>query len=139
VVVSDRIELSTFRFSVGFPGPQESTRVRLSTPGDVLGHLGVHSCPHVFRAVVSRALAVGLFVPKPSSGVARGRTSSHDECRRRPAREGWYLDALVLADATGPALGPGSRELSEREALSSGLATVLYLAVLNAHQAIAVP
>jgi hypothetical protein len=68
-VVRDRIELSTFRFSEGFPGPRESTTVRLSRPEDVSGHLGVHSRPHLSTAVVSTALAVGLFVPKATRGV----------------------------------------------------------------------
>ena len=51
VVVRDRIELSTFRFSEGFPGPHEFIAVRLSRPGNMSGHLlrplsspCIHSC-----------------------------------------------------------------------------------------------
>ena len=63
----------------GFSGPQESTAVRLGRPGDVLGHLGVHSRPHVSTAVVSRALAVRLFVPK-------AERNAHGLCRYRVYR-----------------------------------------------------
>ena len=56
-------------FSEGFSGPHESTAVRLSRPDDAPGHLGIHGRPQVSTAVVSTALAVGLFVPKPSCGA----------------------------------------------------------------------
>jgi len=64
------VSVPTVRFSEGFPRPHKSTTVRLSRPEDVSGHLGVHGRPHVSTAVVSTALAVGLFVPR---GEASGR------------------------------------------------------------------
>jgi hypothetical protein len=60
VVVRDRIELSTFRFSGECPGPRESTAGHLSRPGDLFRHLGVQDRPYVSTTVVSRALATGI-------------------------------------------------------------------------------
>ena len=43
-----------------------STAGHLSRPDDASEHLGVHGRPQVSTAVVSTALAVGPFVPKPT-------------------------------------------------------------------------
>ena len=44
------------------PGPRESTAVRLISPDDLLGPLGVQGRPQVSTAVVSTALAAGVCV-----------------------------------------------------------------------------
>ena len=60
MVVRDRIELSTFRFSEEWPGPQRSTADHLSRPDDLIRYLGVQDRLHVSTTVVSTALATGM-------------------------------------------------------------------------------
>ncbi len=54
---------ATGRFQKDFLVHDESITVRLSRPGGLSGNLGVHGRPHVSTAVVTNALADGLFVP----------------------------------------------------------------------------
>jgi hypothetical protein len=83
-VVRDRIELSTFRFSVECPGPCESTTGHLIRPDDPLEHLGIHDRLAVSTAIVSTTLATGIFIQR-SDLVLLGRGSritSADEYHR---------------------------------------------------------
>ena len=75
VVVRDRIELSTFRFSGECPGPRESTTVRPIRPDELLGHLGVQDRPHVSTSVVSAVLASGLCIRRPLTFLSRSGES----------------------------------------------------------------
>jgi hypothetical protein len=98
----------TFGFSEGFPGPRESTAVRLSMPDDVSGQLNVQGWPHMSTAVVSNALAC-LIVPKPSPDE-RARTYLIDDARvKRHARE-HALPGRLPTGADTPGIAPAAPE-----------------------------
>src|SRR5215472_4656777 len=68
----------TFCLSEGFPGPHESTAVRLSRSDDASGHRGIHGRPHVSTAVVSAALARSESAACRNADAARSRVSPRE-------------------------------------------------------------
>jgi hypothetical protein len=79
MVVRDRIESSTFRFSGECPGPGESIVDHLNRKNDLIGHLGIHHRGHSSKNVVSTALAVGVWVQaaRPSARDAGGTIAAN--------------------------------------------------------------
>jgi hypothetical protein len=73
VVVRDRIELSTFRFSGGFAGPGPSTIGRLSGQDGAPLLAGVQDRRHISRTVVSTLLARPYSQMGATAGGSRHR------------------------------------------------------------------
>lgn len=63
--------IASFRFSGELPRPRKPIASHLSRPDDLFGHLGVQERPHVSIAVVSTALASGLYLRRPGLPLLR--------------------------------------------------------------------